>query len=189
MRACVCLCMSVRLSVRLYVCMYVCMYVLMYTHTHTHAHKYTHTHMNKNTYTVDMLHTSTKIQKLSRFDSVIPSASVRPAPNCDVHVCMLLCTHARTHTHTHARTRTHACPQHTHTHAHTHTHTHTQSARTTWDPTTPPRLLTDMMTAYMVASMPIGHSRAASTRIGIVLIHPNIDRIALSPTQKAPSGM
>ena len=70
--------------------------------------------MNKNTYTVDMLHTSTKIQKLSRRDSVIPSARVRPAPNCDVHVCMLLCTHA--HTHTHAT--------HTHTHTHTHARTH-----------------------------------------------------------------
>jgi len=38
----------------------------------------------------------------------------------------------------------------------------------------------------MVASIPTGQSLAANTRMGIVLIQPKIERIALSPTQKAP---
>jgi len=55
-----------------------------------------------------------------------------------------------------------------------------------WVPITPPRLEIDIIRAYMVASIPTGQSLAAKTRMGIVLIQPKIERIALSPTQKAP---
>jgi len=47
----------------------------------------------------------------------------------------------------------------------------------------------DMMSAYMVASMPSGQSRLARTMMGMVEIHPTTACTAPSPRQNHSSGM
>eukprot|EP00281_Chroomonas_sp_CCMP1168_P003614 CAMPEP_0206276790 /NCGR_PEP_ID=MMETSP0047_2-20121206/36494_1 /ASSEMBLY_ACC=CAM_ASM_000192 /TAXON_ID=195065 /ORGANISM="Chroomonas mesostigmatica_cf, Strain CCMP1168" /LENGTH=100 /DNA_ID=CAMNT_0053706331 /DNA_START=293 /DNA_END=595 /DNA_ORIENTATION=+ len=57
------------------------------------------------------------------------------------------------------------------------------------EPRIPPMLLMLMMRAYMVPSIPSGHSLEAITMMGIVATHPTTLWIALSPRQKNQSGM